>query len=204
MLTLLVIYRSLAARQPHLLPPEMSSCWPWASAAPAADVPPHDVLLGALQSLPCRVEIAPANGGRVFCNHGDTPRPNDAILVRTVPLPRGATMTLWEKDPSVALDDLPVLAWIATPVPGGEWRFRVNSAWAGFTNVPSELWQTAVHPDDAARAIGAWERAIATGTPYEAENRVRRGSDGAWVWFFNRAVPLRESRGGVIGYLGTQ
>lgn len=114
-------------------------------------------------------------------------------------------MTVWEKDPRVALDDLPILSWIATPSPvqSGDWRFRVNSAWSTFTGVPPELWKTAVHPEDAVRAIGAWQHAIATGTMYETENRVRR-SDGAWVWFFNRAVPLRNNEGGVVGYIGTQ
>lgn len=162
-------------------------------------------------------------GGSVYCNHGDAPRPADVIITRSAPLHRGATLTVWEKIPRIALDDLPILAWIATPGPGGSWIFRVNSAWAAFTGVPSDLWQTAVHPEDgefshrrcnlvrpfthdvipAVRAIGAWEHAIATGTAYEAENRVRR-ADGLWFWFFNRAVPLRDDSGGIAGYIGTQ
>ena len=206
-------------------------CWPWTTPAgsgtgvsdSAAGFPPTDVLLAALSGIPSRVEIA-MPGGSVYCNHGDAPRPADLIITRSVPLPRGATLTVWEKNSRIALDDLPVLAWIATPAPGGSWIFRVNSAWAAFTGVPSDLWQTAVHPEDgesagvaftcglfdalrvffpAVRAIGAWEHAISTGTVYETENRVRR-ADGLWFWFLNRAVPLRDDSGGIVGYIGTQ
>jgi hypothetical protein len=132
-------------------------CWPWTTptagsvgtgvADSAAGLPPTDILLAALRGIPSRVEIA-MPGGSVYCNHGDAPRPADVIITRSAPLPRGATLTVWEKTPRIALDDLPVLAWIATPAPGGSWVFRVNSAWAAFTGVPSDLWQTAVHPED--------------------------------------------------------
>ena len=163
---------------------------------------PEGILLAALRAVPSRVEIETTDGG-LFCNHGDVPRPAGLVLTRCSSLPEGAKVSIWESDPRIALDDLPLMAWIAIPLPSGEWQFRVNTQWATFCGVPAELWKTAVHPDDAVRAIGKWEHAITTGTVYEAENRVKR-SDGEWIWFFNRAVPLRGDSGAIVGYLGTQ
>ena len=186
-----------------------TGCWPWYSkthlqqnvscAEPGIS---NEILLAALRAMSSRIEIKTANGN-VFCNHGDAPRPPGRVLTRTSSLPQGAVMTMWEKDPLVALDDLPIMAWIATQAPSGEWGYNVNSQWTTYSGVSVDKWKETIHPEDAPRTIGGWERALATCTPFEVEARMRR-ADGEWLWFYYRAVSLYDDAGVFMGYLGIQ
>ena len=59
-----------------------------------------------------------------------------------------------------------------------------------------------MHPDDAAGARDAWQRAIRDGTPYEVEYRVRTVG-GDYRWMVARALPVRGIDGQVIQWAGT-
>jgi PAS domain S-box-containing protein len=59
------------------------------------------------------------------------------------------------------------------------------------------------HPDDVARGQEAWRLAIATGTPYEAEIRLRPKDSHTYRWFLVRAVPHRDDAGQVDKWFGT-
>jgi PAS domain S-box-containing protein len=59
------------------------------------------------------------------------------------------------------------------------------------------LWIDRLHPDDRDRALLTWQRAVAAGTPYEIEFRLR-GKTGDYGCFLNRAVPIRDPGGGPI------
>ena len=59
----------------------------------------------------------------------------------------------------------------------------------------------AVHADDLPRVVAAWRRAVATGTEYQVEQRLRR-ADGAYRWFRGRALPVRDPRGTVVRWYG--
>src|SRR3954465_4863957 len=92
--------------------------------------------------------------------------------------------------------------WSYGPVsgfePGIEW-------WCALTGQSpeesgNEGWFAALHPDDRARAIEAWRRSVATGTPYDVEYRVRTAS-GAYRSFAVRGVPTGE--GAQRGWVGT-
>jgi PAS domain S-box-containing protein len=56
---------------------------------------------------------------------------------------------------------------------------------------------TLVHPDDLASAIAAWDRSIATGEPYDMEQRMRR-ADGVYRWFHVHGVPRRDLHGNIV------
>lgn len=58
-----------------------------------------------------------------------------------------------------------------------------------------------LHPDDRARCLEQWGRALREGTPYEIEVRNRR-FDGAYRWFLTRAVPVRDQEGRVAAWFG--
>ena len=78
--------------------------------------------------------------------------------------------------------------------------------WGGFTGQsPDEYqgfgWSKAVHPDDAQPTIAAWEKAVASGTTFEFEHRVRR-HDGAWRLFSIRAVPVLDEAGAIKEWVG--
>jgi PAS domain S-box-containing protein len=62
--------------------------------------------------------------------------------------------------------------------------------------------QSLHHPDDIARTIEHWEGCVATGQLYQIEYRLRR-SDGEYRWHLGRAVPLRNNRGEITQWLGT-
>ena len=53
------------------------------------------------------------------------------------------------------------------------------------------------HPDDLERIKPLAERALSTGTPFEAEQRVRR-SDGSYRWFLARYNSVRDDDGQMI------
>ncbi len=63
-------------------------------------------------------------------------------------------------------------------------------------------WGNVVHPDDLPVATACWRTALATGTVYETEFRIRR-ADGNYGWFLVRAEPVRDESGKVISWVGT-
>ena len=56
--------------------------------------------------------------------------------------------------------------------------------------------------DDVESAERAWKHAIATGTEFDCEYRIRR-HDGAFRWHAARAVPLRNDDGHIYMWIGT-
>src|SRR5262249_231639 len=52
-------------------------------------------------------------------------------------------------------------------------------------------WVAALHPEDRARTVEAWERSVREGTEYRGEYRLR-GADGEYRWFLGHALPQRD------------
>jgi PAS domain S-box-containing protein len=101
-------------------------------------------------------------------------------------------------------NSIPAIAWVAYPDGRVE---RFNSQWEIYTGQPVESavgdgWITALHPDDRAATLEAWESARASNTPAQAEYRLRQ-HDGAYRWFFARGVPQLDASGKVIRWFGT-
>jgi signal transduction histidine kinase len=88
------------------------------------------------------------------------------------------------------------LVWQATAAG----RIDVDGSWRTFTGIdpaPGDwAWLEAVHPDDRDRVRDAWVGAVASGSRYECEHRLRQ-QHGQYVWVVARAVRLPAS--GVIG-----
>ena len=64
-------------------------------------------------------------------------------------------------------------------------------------------WLAALHPGDRERARAAWLGALATGTPYSIEYRVRRRRDGDYVHVATRVVPVHGPDGAVREWVGS-
>ena len=62
-------------------------------------------------------------------------------------------------------------------------------------------WADAVHPDDAAATLDAWNAAVARGGPFVFEHRVRR-HDGVWRDFLVRAMAALEQDGSIREWIG--
>ena len=78
--------------------------------------------------------------------------------------------------------------------------------WADFTGQPQEEyqgfgWSRAVHPDDAAPTIAAWNAAVAEKRMFVFEHRVRR-HDGVYRLFSIRALPVMRADGSIREWVG--
>lgn len=78
--------------------------------------------------------------------------------------------------------------------------------WAGLTGQSRDQyqgygWADAVHPDDAAPTVQAWNDAVARKGTFVHEHRVRM-TDGAWRHFAVRAVPILEQDGSIREWVG--
>lgn len=60
----------------------------------------------------------------------------------------------------------------------------------------------AIHADDRPAVMRAWNDAAARGS-LEVEHRVWRAAEGAWLWHHTRALPVRNSAGDIVEWLGT-
>jgi PAS domain S-box-containing protein len=108
-----------------------------------------------------------------------------------------------EQELRLIVDTIPVLA--ARYRPDGTMDFR-NKTWRDYTglsqdNIEGNRWGAALHPDDMELIERAWRSHIATGEPFELEQRLRR-ADGEYRWHWVRRVPLRDDSGNVIKWYG--
>jgi PAS domain S-box-containing protein len=62
-------------------------------------------------------------------------------------------------------------------------------------------WSSAVHPDDAAATLTAWNAAVVAKGPFEYEHRVRR-HDGEWRLCSIRAIPTFDGSGEIVEWVG--
>jgi PAS domain S-box-containing protein len=100
---------------------------------------------------------------------------------------------------------VPVQVWTARP--DGQLDFVSPRTIAYFDASAEQVlgtgWATYVHPDDLPAAIAEWKTALATGTPYETEFRLRMGETGEYRWHLARALPERDARGTVVAWVGS-
>jgi PAS domain S-box-containing protein len=69
-------------------------------------------------------------------------------------------------------------------------------------DLDGENWRRVIHPEDECRALAAWTAALASGSDYEVEFRIRR-ADGAYRWHLARALPIRDGHARVTRWIGT-
>jgi len=102
-------------------------------------------------------------------------------------------------------DAVPEIVWTAKANGSPDY---FNRRWFEYTGLSVEEalgsgWLGAVHPDDAAACWDRWREAVAGGEMYCELCRLRRGSDGIYRWHQLRAVPERDARGMLVGWIGT-
>jgi PAS domain S-box-containing protein len=68
--------------------------------------------------------------------------------------------------------------------------------------VRGEELSAAIHPQDKSDFVEKWRAALTQGESFEGEARMRR-ADGCYRWFLIRAVPLRDAKGGISRWYGT-
>jgi PAS domain S-box-containing protein len=109
-----------------------------------------------------------------------------------------------ETELRLALDTIPALAWSAGPDGSADF---VNRGWTEYTSLSLEDtkgsgWSSRIHPDDRDKFVDKFLKAVAAGTPYEDEGRIRR-TDGQYRWFLVRGTPFRDESGNIVRWYGT-
>ncbi|WNG55163.1 PAS domain-containing protein [Archangium gephyra] len=94
--------------------------------------------------------------------------------------------TIWTSRPDGVLDYISRRGYENNGLPVGE---------------PTQ-WPKAVHREDLPRVMERWQSSLRTGEPYEVEARIWR-TGGTWRWHLIRALPMRDARGRVIRWFGT-
>ena len=99
---------------------------------------------------------------------------------------------------------MPNQAWTANPNGLLDWFNEGVYAYSGAA--PGTLdgveWANIVHPDDIPNAQARWLGALDSGEAYETQFRLRR-KDGAYRWHLARAAPIKDERGAIIKWIGT-
>jgi PAS domain S-box-containing protein len=102
------------------------------------------------------------------------------------------------------VDTIPALVWSALPDGSRDFYSR---RWLEFTGLSAEEarskgWAATVHPEDQAVVVDKWRLAVATGEPFEVEAR-GRSANGDYRLFLVRAAPLRNEKGDIIKWYGS-
>jgi len=100
---------------------------------------------------------------------------------------------------------MPQMAFIANA--GGDIIY-FNQRWYNYVNgmKGTEGWgwkdKPIHHPDDLQPTIDKWNHSLRTGENYEMEYRLRK-HNGEYRWHLGRANPMRDEKGNVLRWLGT-
>jgi PAS domain S-box-containing protein len=102
------------------------------------------------------------------------------------------------------INALPTTAWSTRPDGHCDFLSHRWLDYAGFSSEQAEGWgwENVIHPDDLHGLNAYWKTCLASGTPVDAEARMRR-HDGEYRWFLFRANPLRDETGTIIKWYGT-
>jgi PAS domain S-box-containing protein len=103
------------------------------------------------------------------------------------------------------LESLPLIAWTANP--DGILDYY-NKRWYSYTGLSPEQtnewgWTVVIHPDDLPKVLEDWDFSIKNGTNCESECRIRRGYDNLYRWHIGKAIPIKNSEGSIIKWVGT-
>jgi hypothetical protein len=101
-------------------------------------------------------------------------------------------------------DAMPQIVFMARP--DGHVDY-FNRRWYEYTGLPEgevgfESWRQVHTEEGLRRVMEVWPEALRTGQPYQIEYPLRR-HDGQFRWHLGRAMPVRDERGRVVRWFGT-
>ena len=104
-----------------------------------------------------------------------------------------------ERESRLIVDSIPGLVATSTPTGDLEGVNKQVLEYCGRTLEELKDWATSnlVHPEDLPRVSEIVARSVASGDPYEFEERIRR-FDGVYRWFQVRGLPLRDSNDRIV------
>ena len=101
-------------------------------------------------------------------------------------------------------DNIAPFVWMADADGNIVW---FNKRWYDYTGAtPAEMkgdgWQKLQHPEHRAAVVAKLKRCLLAGEKWE-DTMPLRGKDGTYRWFLSRAIPIRDDRGRVTRWFGT-
>jgi PAS domain S-box-containing protein len=101
----------------------------------------------------------------------------------------------------ILAEAVPNLIWTGTP--DGKVDYR-NARFVHYSGGEASAagWEALLHEEDREQALIAWRSALAAGTPFRAEARLRR-SDGTHRWHVLLATPMRDASGAIAKWFGS-
>ena len=102
-----------------------------------------------------------------------------------------------EQQLRLMVDSIPALVTTMTPAGETEMVNQQLLAYTGQTAEDLTNWHEKIHPEDRRRVSECWRTSVENGTPYEAEERIRR-ADGVYRWFHSRGLPMRDTEGHIV------
>jgi PAS domain S-box-containing protein len=101
-------------------------------------------------------------------------------------------------------DAVPELIYMADA--GGQITY-VNQRWVHYTGLPAgqllgSQWQQVIHPEDLPVLVDRQQQALATGSEYQAEFRLR-DKEGHYRWHLTRNLPMKNESGQVSLRVGS-
>ncbi|MBA3848784.1 MAG: hypothetical protein C0502_02155 [Opitutus sp.] len=127
------------------------------------------------------------------------------VREKTIELHRAvANLAQAEQHYRTITETLPQLVWTCSPDGRCDW---LGPQWVAYTGIPEAPqlghgWAEQLHPDDREGTSRVWAAVAASGAILDVEFRIRR-HDGEYRWFKTRAVPLRNERGEITRWFGT-
>jgi PAS domain S-box-containing protein len=101
-------------------------------------------------------------------------------------------------------ESIPQLCWMAYPDGHLFWYNKRCYEYTGttFEQLEGWGWQSVHDPGLLPGTVERWKRALATGEPWE-DTIPLRGQDGRFRRFLSRALPLRDTAGTIVRWIGT-
>ena len=110
-----------------------------------------------------------------------------------------------ERELRLLANAMPHMAWTATPDGVGDFYNQRCCDYLGLTleQIRERDWLDSLHPDDRKRCQERMALAFDRAQEYELEYRLARASDGQYRWHLGRGVPIFNSEGEVLRWVGT-
>jgi PAS domain S-box-containing protein len=178
------------------------------SGQPAANPIERALSEGAVIGLANHTKLAARDGKEVPVEDSAAPIRNAAgqiigavMVFHDVSERRQRELALEQSEQRFRLlgEVVPQLIW--TTDANGRLEY-LNERWRGYTGRTEWTWADIVHPEDNARTLDDWQRALESGAPLETQCRLQR-HDGEYRWFVSRGVPLRGEDGRITRWYGS-